>query len=61
MADFRLTQHGTLDMISRLSREAYDHMVEMTADDALWLGWSARAIRFCGQIEADRKAPQDPT
>jgi hypothetical protein len=48
-------------MISRLSREAYDHMVEMTADDALWLGWSARSIRLREQIEADRKAPRDPT
>ena len=40
MADFRLSQHGTLDMIACLSREAYEHMVEMSADDALWLGRS---------------------
>lgn len=39
-ADFRLARHGTLDMISCLSREAYAHMVEMTAADALWLGRS---------------------
>ena len=40
MADVRLTQHGTLDMISCLSREAFEFMVEVTSADALWLGRS---------------------
>ena len=53
MADVRLTQHGTLDMISCLSREAYEHMVEMTAEDALWLGRSiAIEPRYTANIMA---------
>ena len=40
MADIRLTQHGTIDMIGCLSREAFEFMVEHTAADALWLGRS---------------------
>ena len=40
MADVRLTQHGTLNMVSCLSREAFDFMAEVTAADALWLGRS---------------------
>ena len=35
MADVRLTQHGTIDMIGCLSREAFEFMVEHTATDGI--------------------------
>lgn len=53
MADVRLTQHGTLNMLACLSREAYEHMIEHTAEDALWLGRSlAIEPRYTADIMA---------
>lgn len=52
-ADIRLTQHGTIDIIGCLSREAFEFMVEHTAADALWLGRSlAVEPRYAANIMA---------